>query len=31
MVDAMPDALRNWLWDNFGYDCYDWPPDDVRF
>lgn len=28
---TVPDALRHWLWANFGYDCYDWHPEDVRF
>ena len=25
------DALRHWLWANFGWDCYEWHPEDVRF
>ena len=24
-------TLRNWLWDTFGWDCYDWHPEDLRF
>jgi hypothetical protein len=28
---AMTPALRHWLWLNFGFDCYDWEPDDIRF
>ena len=24
-------ALRNWLWDNFGWELIDWADDDIRF
>lgn len=27
----MEPALRCWLWTNFGWDIYDWEPDDLRF
>ena len=23
--------LRNWLWDNFGWELIDWAEDDIRF
>ena len=23
--------LRNWLWDNFGFELIDWADDDIRF
>lgn len=23
--------LRDWLWDNFGWDIYEWKDDDIRF
>jgi hypothetical protein len=28
---AMTPALRHWLWTQFGWDIYDWEPDDIRF
>jgi hypothetical protein len=28
---AMTDALRHWLWANFGWDIYDWADSDIRF
>jgi hypothetical protein len=31
MEAAVPDALRNWIWTNLGWDIYDWHPEDVRF
>lgn len=31
MGTTVPDALRNWIWANFGWDIYDWHPEDVRF
>lgn len=24
-------TLRQFLWDNFGWDIYDWKDDDIRF
>ena len=24
-------TLRNWLWDNFGWELIDWADDDIRF
>jgi len=24
-------VLRNWLWDNFGWELIDWADDDIRF
>ena len=24
-------GLRHWLYLNFGWDIYDWSPDDIRF
>ena len=24
-------TLRHWLWENFGWEIYEWEPDDVRF
>ena len=27
----MTDTLRHWLLANFGWDIYDWHPEDVRF
>ena len=30
-VGPMTPALRHWLWDNFGWDIYDWRDDDIRF
>lgn len=24
-------ALRHWLWQNFGWDIYDWDAEDLRF
>ena len=24
-------TLRHWLWDNFGFDLYEWAEDDIRF
>lgn len=23
--------LRHWLWENFGWEIYDWAEDDIRF
>lgn len=31
MARAAAPALRQWLWVNFGWDCYDWNDDDLRF
>ena len=28
---AASHALRHWLHVNFGWDIYDWEPDDLRF
>ena len=28
---AMLTDLRNWLWDNFGWELIDWADDDIRF
>lgn len=30
-AQPMPPSLRHWLWLNFGYDIYDWQPNDIRF
>jgi hypothetical protein len=30
-MTEMPEALRPWLWLNFGWDIYEWAPDDIRF
>jgi len=30
-MTEMPEALRSWLWLNFGWDIYDWHDLDVRF
>lgn len=27
----LPPALREWLWDNFGWDVYEWDAEDLRF
>lgn len=27
----MTPNLRHWLWLNFGWDIYEWEPDDIRF
>jgi len=27
----MNPALRHWLWQNFGWDIYDWDDGDLRF
>ena len=24
-------TLRHWLWENFGWEIYDWAEDDIRF
>jgi len=28
---GMNPALRHWLWQNFGWDIYDWDDGDLRF
>lgn len=30
-MNSPPAALRHWLWDNFGWELYDWNDDDIRF
>jgi len=27
----MEPDLRHWLWTNFGWDIYDWAPEEIRF
>lgn len=31
MVTVELTVLRNWLWDNFGWELVEWHPDDLRF
>jgi hypothetical protein len=31
MAGAMSDTLRQWIWEQFGWDVYDWADDEIRF
>ncbi|MEN9936017.1 MAG: hypothetical protein RLZZ387_2596 [Chloroflexota bacterium] len=30
-MDPMTPALRQWIWEQFGWDVYDWADDEIRF